>query len=122
MTIDLPVSDLLPLYKLIINPVVRAQLPKFISRFSSYWASLRDMKTHHYGTDGGRGWAVFRTRGGGSVSFLFLTKTSGFSCSPSPARASLAHTTLRGVRHNSFQFLTALHHFFPSVFSLGDLR
>ena len=71
MTIDLPVSDLLPLYKLIINPVVRAQLPKFISRFSSYWASLRDMKTHHYGTDGGRGWAVFRTRGGGSVSFLF---------------------------------------------------
>ena len=47
---------------------------------------------------------MFRTRGGGSVSFLFLTKTSGFSCSPSPARASLAHTTLRGVRHTSFQF------------------
>jgi len=105
MTIDRPVSDLLP------HPTswsstrsFRAQLPKLISRFSSSWASLRDKKTHHYGTDGGRGRAVFLTRGGGSVSFLFLTKTSGFSCSPSPARASLAHTTLRGVRHTSFQF------------------
>ena len=43
------------------------------------------------------------------------SKTSGFSCLPLPARASLAHTTSRGVRHSSFQLLTALHHRFPSV-------
>ena len=83
-----------------------------------YWT------TRSGGTDGGRGQVVFRTRGGGSdVLFVsdqglrfFLARLRLLARS---TRASLAHTaahtTLRGVRHNSFQFLTALHHFFPSI-------
>ena len=49
------------------------------------------------------------------------SKTSGFSCLPLPARASLAHTTSRGVRHLlSITNRPPLLSF--SCFTLGDLR